>query len=65
VIHGDADLVIPRELLDRTWAYLHDDAGSDTTGVRDPGGHGLSAGAVGELARWLTQVTAADPGRTS
>ena len=57
VVHGDADVVIPRELLERTWTYLHGDAGSTTTGVRDPGGHGLSANAVGELHRWLTQVT--------
>ena len=57
VVHGDADVVIPRELLDRTWAYLHGDAGSTTTGVRDAGGHGLSATAVGELNRWLTEVT--------
>ncbi len=57
VVHGDADVVIPRELLERTWTYLHGDAGRTTTGVRDPGGHGLSAAAVGELRRWLTQVT--------
>lgn len=57
VVHGDADVVIPRELLERTWTYLHGDAGSTTTGVRDPGGHGLSAAAVGELRRWITQVT--------
>ena len=37
VAHGDTDTVIPRDLLDRTWTYLHDDAGSTTTGVRDPG----------------------------
>ncbi|MFZ6003240.1 MAG: alpha/beta hydrolase [Actinomycetota bacterium] len=57
VVHGDDDAVIPRDLLERTWTYLHGDAGSDTTGVRDPGGHGLSASAVGELNRWLTQLT--------
>ena len=57
VVHGDADVVIPRELLERTWTYLHGDAGSTTTGVRDAGGHGLSAAAVGELHRWLTHLT--------
>lgn len=63
VVHGDTDVVIPRELLDRTWTYLHGDAGSTTTGVRDPGGHGLTAKAVGELNRWLTEVT--DPTRSA
>lgn len=56
VIHGDRDVVIPRELLDRTWSYLHDGAGSDTTGVRDAGGHGLSPTSLPDLQRWLTSV---------
>jgi phospholipase/carboxylesterase len=59
VVHGDADAVIPRELLDRTWTYLHGDAGSATTGVRAPGGHGLSMADVDAVARWLTQVAGA------
>jgi phospholipase/carboxylesterase len=56
VVHGDQDLVIPRDLLDRTWSYLEGDAGSDTTALRDPGGHGLSDTALGALQRWLTGV---------
>lgn len=32
VVHSDADVVIPRELLERTWTYLHGEAGSATTG---------------------------------
>jgi phospholipase/carboxylesterase len=62
VVHGDADVVIPRELLERTWTYLHGEAGSITTAVRDPGGHGLSAAAVRGLNRWLTGLT--DPTRS-
>lgn len=58
VAHGDTDTVIPRDLLERTWSYLHGDAGSTTTGVRDPGGHGLSANVVTQLHRWLTDLTA-------
>ncbi len=58
VVHGDRDTVIPRELLDRTWAYLTTEAGSATTAVRDPGGHGLSAGALTELQEWLTTTLA-------
>ncbi|WP_141799271.1 alpha/beta hydrolase [Nocardioides sp. SLBN-35] len=53
---GDADLVIPRELLDATWAYLTGDAGSVTTTWRDAGGHGMSAGAVAALGEWLTHL---------
>lgn len=64
VIHGDRDTVIPRELLDRTWTYLTTDAGSATTAVRDPGGHGLSTDALTELQGWLT-MTLADVGAPS
>jgi len=63
VVHGDMDVVIPRELLERSWTYLHDDAGSTTTtAVRDPGGHGLSRAAVAAVARWLVVVTQASGG---
>ena len=54
VAHGEADNVIPRDLLERTWTYLTGDAGGQTTAVRDPGGHGLSAGVVDALAEWLS-----------
>ncbi len=58
VIHGDQDTVIPRELLDRTWSYLSDEAGSVTTAVRDAGGHGLSNAALTDLHQWLSAVLA-------
>jgi phospholipase/carboxylesterase len=58
VIHGDQDTVIPRELLDRTWNYLDEDAGSLTTARRDTGGHGLSTAALAELQQWLGTVLA-------
>lgn len=60
VAHGDADTVIPADLLTRTWSYLHGDAGSTTTGVRDPGGHGISHAVLDELNGWLRDLTA-DP----
>jgi len=63
VAHGDADRVIPADLLERTWTYLTAEAGSHTTAVRDPGGHGLSAGVVEALADWLTHLLA--PGQVS
>jgi len=58
VVHGQQDQVIPRDLLDRTWAYLHGEAGSTTTSFADAGGHGLSADALAELRRWLVDVLA-------
>lgn len=65
VIHGDQDTVIPRELLDRTWAYLTGDAGAETTAARDPGGHGLSPDAVAEIGRWLLATLADERRATS
>jgi phospholipase/carboxylesterase len=57
VAHGDTDTVIPGDLLERTWTYLHREAGSTTIGVRDPGGHGLSTAVVTQLSRWLNELT--------
>lgn len=53
VQQGAADTVIPRELLDATWAYLTGPSGASTTATRYPGGHGLTAAAVTDLADWL------------
>jgi len=64
VVHGDQDTVIPRELLDRTWAYLSGEAGSATTAGRDPGGHDLSPGALAEVGRWIT-ATLTDVGASA
>ena len=41
VAQGEQDRVIPRDLLDRTWAYLHEESGAALTAHLDPGGHGL------------------------
>jgi phospholipase/carboxylesterase len=62
VARGDADAVIPPDLLDRTWSYLHGDAGSETTGVRDPGGHDISPAVLGDLRDWLRDVTGTNEG---
>ncbi|MFC8501149.1 phospholipase [Pedococcus sp. NPDC057267] len=53
VAQGEADHVIPRELLDRTWSWLHTESGAPTVGRRDPGGHGLAVATVRRLAAWL------------
>lgn len=56
VARGDADVVIPRELLDRTWDYLTTRSGAATTTHRDPGGHGLSAATLAALNAWIADV---------
>lgn len=53
VAQGDADHVIPRELLDHTWSYLLTQSGAAVDAHRDPGGHGLSAVTLDHLATWL------------
>ena len=55
---GEADTVIPRELLDRTWSYVVGESGASAYARRDPGGHQLSADTVAELAAWLATATA-------
>jgi phospholipase/carboxylesterase len=58
VAQGDADGVIPRPLLDRTWQYLTGDSGSIATTSRDPGGHGISAQTLIALQHWITDLAA-------
>lgn len=53
VAQGDADHVIPRELLDRTWQYLLSESGAPTVALRQPGGHQLTAEVVHRLAEWV------------
>jgi phospholipase/carboxylesterase len=56
---GEADHVIPRELLDRTWHYLHEEAGAAIVGHRDPGGHGITPGALTALQSWIGALVVA------
>lgn len=53
VAQGDADHVIPRELLARTWRWLHDDSSATVASRRDPGGHALSAPTAHDLNGWI------------
>jgi phospholipase/carboxylesterase len=53
VAQGNQDSVIPRELLDRTWAYLTDGSGAAVTTHRDAGGHGITAAALSALSGWI------------
>ena len=56
VAQGEQDTVIPRELLDRTWSFLHGESGARVRSRRDPGGHGLTASTVAELGGWLEET---------
>lgn len=53
VARGDADDMIPRELLDRTWSYLHDESGAALTAHRDGGGHAISPQSLAVLQEWV------------
>ena len=53
---GTEDAVIPRELLDRTWSYLHDESGADVTGERGPGGHGIAPAVLHALQTWIDGI---------
>lgn len=52
---GEADYMIPRKLLDNTWACILADSGSPVIATRDPGDHQLSHQTVHESHRWLSQ----------
>ncbi len=62
VAHGEQDRVIPAELLQRTWQYLHTDSGAAAFGRRDPGGHGITGQTLAELGGWI-QDRLTVPGR--
>lgn len=53
VAQGEADQVIPRELLDHTWSYLLTESGAPVEAHRDAGGHGITPATLHRLARWL------------
>jgi phospholipase/carboxylesterase len=57
VAQGAADMVIPRELLDRTWRYLNEESGAEVSADRYSGGHGLTAPALDRLSRWVQERT--------
>lgn len=56
VFHAQAteDTVIPRNLLDSTWAYLGGDAGAIAVTHRHGGGHEISHTILPSLRRWIT-----------
>ncbi|WP_299040349.1 alpha/beta hydrolase [uncultured Pseudokineococcus sp.] len=61
VVQGQDDVVIPPELQQQTWEYLHQHSGAALTAHRRPGGHGLTATDVALVAGWITTVLTAAP----
>ena len=57
VAQGDQDFVIPRDLLDRTWAYLHGESGAVVVSRRDAGGHTITQETLAALGDWLATLT--------
>lgn len=55
VAHGENDRVIPAELQQRTWEYLHGASGAATVGHRDAAAHQLSPAALSLLRGWLSE----------
>ncbi|SEC12104.1 phospholipase/carboxylesterase [Nocardioides exalbidus] len=56
VAQGDADHVIPRELLDRTWSWLAEDSAATVVSRREAGGHQLSTQTTDDLKGWLDEL---------
>lgn len=63
VAQGEQDTVIPRELLDRTWDYLHGESRAETTALRHAGGHGITPDALAVVGGWLDRTLLHDPAR--
>lgn len=61
VAQGEQDTVIPRELLDRTWAYLTDASGASARAIRYPGGHGITHAALAGIAEWMSEQLDTQP----
>lgn len=59
--HGERDTVIPPDLLDRTWTYLHQASGASLVARRDPVGHGIAAPALAALSDWLADRLGSGP----
>jgi len=58
VAQGDQDVVIPRQLLDRTWVYVTGDSRATAHTRRDPGGHEITPETAAELSDWVGSLVA-------
>ncbi len=62
VARGEQDRVIPGELLQRTWDYLHGESAASVHSRRDPGGHGITGLTLAELGGWIDGLLTPDGG---
>jgi phospholipase/carboxylesterase len=53
---GDHDTVIPADLQERTWTYLHEASGATLTARRDPIEHEIHPATIAALAEWLVAI---------
>ena len=60
--HGLDDHVIPHDLQDRTWTYLHDDSGAQLRSLRGPGGHGITPAVLQALGQWVRDTSGGGEG---
>ena len=65
VAQGAQDSVIPRDLLDRTWTYLHSDSGAEVVSRRDAAGHTITPETLAALGNWLATLTEKTSGASS
>jgi phospholipase/carboxylesterase len=63
IAQGDNDHVIPLELQQRTWDYVHGASGATAASHRDDASHGISRAALDALADWLSTVAVRPEGR--
>ena len=54
--HGDADAMIPADLVARTAGYLRDRSGADLTVRRYPHAHEISNREIDDIARWFESL---------
>ncbi|MDA8195998.1 MAG: serine esterase [Actinomycetota bacterium] len=59
VAQGKSDSVMPPELMERTWEYLHSESGSNLEAHKSDGGHEITADIVDHLNSWIASVAPA------
>ena len=55
VARSEQDTVIPAELQERTWTYLHRQSGAQVDSWLDPGGHEITAKTEQRVGAWLAR----------
>ncbi len=53
---GVDDVVMPRDLMQATWEYLHEDSGASLEAHRTSGGHAIAPEVMTALSPWLERT---------